>query len=366
MKITLMHPPLDDPTIPYHSMAYLAGHLSSNGFPDVSIRDVNIEFVNYCLEENTILFFKNEMARRLKEFESKSLLSLSGQEEYYGLWSGTDSDGAGIQKAAEGLRDKEKFLDFELYKKDVKLLSRYFRSLGALAYPSEISNFRHMSRGRYSIYNMADLINTDLREKICYPFTIFFQDRLANDPRLKQTDCFGISIVYDHQLVYALYLASALRRTWPDKLIVLGGTSISQLYKYLKDKSRMKAFFDVCDAIVVGEGETAICEIAQRDGYVQDANIPNTITYDAKTDRVRFPAHIHYENVNSLGKPLYNYQWDLYLSPERGINYAPTRGCYWNRCTFCDYGLNTDRPTSPWRERNIDRVIEDLKDALLT
>ena len=46
-----------------------------------------------------------------------------------------------------------------------------------------------------------------------------------------------------------------------------------------------------------------------------------------------------------------------------GINYAPTRGCYWNRCTFCDYGLNTDKPTSPWRERKIDQCISDLKEA---
>jgi hypothetical protein len=54
----------------------------------------------------------------------------------------------------------------------------------------------------------------------------------------------------------------------------------------------------------------------------------------------------------------------MYLSPERGINYSPTRGCYWNRCTFCDYGLNSDRPTSPWRERGIDQVIADLEQVL--
>ena len=35
MNITLAHPPLDDPTLPYHSTAYLAGHLAHNGFRDV-------------------------------------------------------------------------------------------------------------------------------------------------------------------------------------------------------------------------------------------------------------------------------------------------------------------------------------------
>ena len=54
MKITLMHPPLDDPTLPYHSTAYLMGHLIHNGFTQVFTRDLNIEFVNYCLQEKVV------------------------------------------------------------------------------------------------------------------------------------------------------------------------------------------------------------------------------------------------------------------------------------------------------------------------
>lgn len=63
---------------------------------------------------------------------------------------------------------------------------------------------------------------------------------------------------------------------------------------------------------------------------------------------------------------MYKHPWQLYLAPSRGINYAPTRGCYWNPCTFCDYGLNTAKPTSPWRERRIDQVITDLQTTIAT
>ncbi|MFC7478886.1 B12-binding domain-containing radical SAM protein [Luedemannella flava] len=38
----------------------------------------------------------------------------------------------------------------------------------------------------------------------------------------------------------------------------------------------------------------------------------------------------------------------------------PSRGCYWNKCTFCDYGLNTDGPTSPWRQDTVDTMIRDV------
>ena len=82
--------------------------------------------------------------------------------------------------------------------------------------------------------------------------------------------------------------------------------------------------------------------------------VNNLVSYDRAADRLHLPEFVHYENVATLGRPLFHYPWDLYLSPERGINYSPTRGCYWNRCTFCDYGLNTTKPTSPWRERQLE------------
>jgi len=366
MKITLMHPPLDDPTLPYHSTAYLTGHLAHNGFTEVSMRDVNIEFVNYCMETQSVENYYAEAERLIGEFEGQSALTFAEQEEYYTLWATSRIDSTDIARAAAGMRDKEAFLDFPAYLKNVNVILRYFNFLGSLSYPAEISNFRQMSRARFSIYNLTDLTNSDLRAKACRPFARFFDERLATDPELNDTDCFGISIVYDHQLIHAFYLAEALKKRWPDKLLLLGGTSISQMYKHMRDKTQMKRFFNLCDAIVVGEGETAITEIAAVKGdFSKNKFIPNLITYDRQRDEIQLPQAIHYENVAALGTPLYNHPWHLYLSPEKGINYAPTRGCYWNRCTFCDYGLNTDMPTSPWRERKIDQVVADLQRACL-
>jgi len=363
MKITLMHPPLDDPTLPYHANAYLKGHLLHNGFANVSMRDINVEFVNYCMEEPVVECFYAEGERRLGDLGRRNTLSFREQEEFYALWTTNRIPGSVIQQVARNFRDEKAFLDFETYLESVRRMNRYFHFLGALSYPAEITNFKQMSRSRYSMYNLRDLFDQNLREKICYPFMRFFEERLCLDEELAATDCFGISIVYDHQVAHALTLAGLLRKVWPEKMLLLGGTSISQIYKHLKDKSQLRHFFSLCDAIVVGEGETAICEIADSEGSLASKKIPNTITYDALKDEVLLPTYIHYENVPVLGKPVYDYSWDLYLSPARGINYAPTRGCYWNRCTFCDYGLNTDRPTSPWRERPIDRVITDLADA---
>ena len=363
MKITLIHPPLDDPTIPYHSTAYLAGHLNHNGFSDVRMRDLNIEFVNYCLEPTTVNSFYEEGERRLRAHGHAANLGFQDQEQYYALSLAPHVDAVELQSAAMALRKNETFLDYPTYVASVNRLTAYFGFLGALSYPADIDSFTVKTRGRVSIYNLADLFNTDLAARVCHPLVRYFEDRLCHDADVATTDLFGISIVYDHQLLYALHLARLLKQRWPEKSLVLGGTAISQLYKYLKDKSQMKRFFQLCDAVVIGEGETAICQIAASLEKLHNGSpFMNTITYNRATDVIAFPV-VNYEDVSKLGAPTYQHPWDLYLAPERGINYSPTRGCYWNRCTFCDYGLNSDRPTSPWRERRIDQVISDLKTA---
>jgi hypothetical protein len=363
MKITLIHPPLDDPTIPYHSLAYLAGHLKHNGFNDVTMRDVNIEFVNYCFEPQNINSFYEEAEERLVHLAKLDSLNFHEQESYISLWLHKRVSEEALLEAVRGLREKEAFLDYPTYLKNVDLILKYFVFLGVLSYPSEFAHFRQMARAKFSIYHLDDLLSTKLNGDICRLFGRFFSERLANDPVFKETDCFGISMVYDHQLMHAIYLSRAIKERWPDKSVIFGGTAISQLYKYLKDKKQIRRFFTLCDAIIAGEGETAVCEIGSigKDFPRKAADVANLISYDPARNEVVFPKRIHYEDLKSLGRPLYDYPWDLYLAPARGINYAPTRGCYWNRCTFCDYGLNTEMPTSPWRERKIEQVVEDLK-----
>lgn len=362
MKIVLAHPPLDDPTIPYHSTAYLAGHLVHCGFTDVAIRDVNIEFVNWTFEPQVFSAFTEETAKRRSGFEQRAGLSFTEQEEYLGLWRRRPVSLDDLQRAAAGMRDRDSFLSFPEYKAHRATILDYLEILGALSYPCGLTNFNQSSRGRFSQYNFRDLFNEALTARICQVFDRYLDERLAGDPEFTAADCLGLSIVYDHQLFHALHMARWAKRRWPTKQVLLGGTAISQLYKYVRDKQLMKTFFTVCDGIVVGEGETALCQLADSGGQVVPGmKVHNLISYDRAADRLHLPDVVHYENVAALGRPLFRYPWELYLAPERGINYSPTRGCYWNRCTFCDYGLNASKPTSPWRERKIDQVVEDLR-----
>jgi hypothetical protein len=362
MKLTLIHPPLDDPTVPYHSTAYLKGHLRANGFHDVEMRDVNIEYVNWLLQPETVTAMNESAEIAVRQLAASGTLGFEAQESYYGLLAIGRSDPVKVARAANEMRELNSFLDFPRYVENLTAVTNYMNMLGVLSYPAENNAFSQMTRGRYSTASMKDLLSEDLGRQACGPFSRYFDECIANETCFMQTGVFGISIVYDHQLYHAFHLARMLKQRWPEKPILFGGTAISQLYKYLKDKTRIKEIFPLCDAIVIGEGETAICEIMAAKGDLSSGEFTNTITYRKDRDQLSIPT-VRYENLAALASPAYDHDWKLYLSPERGINYSPTRGCYWNRCTFCDYGLNTDKPTSPWRERKIDQVIEDLSQA---
>jgi hypothetical protein len=75
--------------------------------------------------------------------------------------------------------------------------------VGALSYPSEYEGFCPVTRGRFSIGSMQDLLNPDLGERTCMPFIRYFNDFIKRDPAFAATDLFGVSIVYDHQLCHA-------------------------------------------------------------------------------------------------------------------------------------------------------------------
>jgi anaerobic magnesium-protoporphyrin IX monomethyl ester cyclase len=359
-----MHPPLDDPTMPYHSTAYLLGALRAHGVAQASIRDINIEFVSWSLEPDRIRAFYREVDVRKAAFLRCDRMTMAEQDEYWHLCGSVRQNPTRIAAAAQEMRMPEAFLDYERYQINVACIRDYFSLLGALSYPAGINDFRHTSNGKFSLYNLNDLFDNRLSERTVYPFAQFFDQQLVFDAELQNAECLGLSIVYDHQLMHAMWFARRLKTLWPEKFIIIGGTAISQYYKHLSNKQNMKRFFDACDVIVVGEGETAICNIADCKGKIESlSESPNTITYSRDSDTLYLPQKIHYENVAKLPAPIYSHLWDLYLAPYRGINYSPTRGCYWNRCTFCDYGLNDTKPTSPWRERPVDLVVADLKES---
>ncbi|MGE5803808.1 MAG: B12-binding domain-containing radical SAM protein [Gemmatimonadota bacterium] len=363
-RLTLVHPPLADPTVPYHSTAYLAGSLKARGFRDVTQRDANIEFVDWCLSERTFAGLVEEARDRRERLAAKSELRLDEQAEFYELWRLDEIGYDAVADAVTTQRNLDRFLDFDAYERSVRMLRTYFGLVGVLSHPGAIDDFTLVTNERFSFTSLADLSNVDLSRRVCWPFYRFLDEVWARDPVIDRTTCLGISITYQHQLFHALALARWFRTRWPDRKVLLGGTEVSQIYRSIRDKAELRSLFAVCDGLVIGEGETAIGEIAEA-GFelAPGARIQNTVTYDSQRDEVYLPTTIAYEDLRSIAPPDYDPPWDLYLSPVRAVNYSPTRGCYWNRCAFCSYGLSDDAPTAPWRTRPVEWAAGELADT---
>jgi len=362
-RFTLVFPPLSDPTTPYHSTAYLAGSLKARGFGEPAQRDANAEFVNWCLSERIYADMVGEARDRTRRLGAKSELRLDEQGEFYEFWSRREIAYEDLAHAVATQRSLERFLDFDAYARSVQMIRDYFGLISGLSHPGAIDDFVLVTNGRFSFTSFADLLNEELSQRVCWPFYRFLDESWARDPVIGSTTCLGISITYQHQLYHALALARWFRQRWPEKTVLLGGTEISQIYGRVRGKAALRALFALCDGFVVGEAESAICDIADNGFELKPGSkIQNLVTYDRARDELYLPQTIGYEDLQSVAPPHYDYAWDLYLSPMRAINYAPTRGCYWNRCAFCSYGLSDDAPTAPWRVRPAELAAQELAD----
>ena len=107
----------------------------------------------------------------------------------------------------------------------------------------------------------------------------------------------------------------------------------NDLVKNLDEPNQIWAIFSDADAAVVGEGEQAFNSILQAVDMKLDLPNDNGVICNRKEQLVKLSTS--YIDVSTLPSPEYGI-WNLggFWSPEPVLLYSPTRGCYWNKCTF--------------------------------
>src|SRR5262249_30617212 len=119
--------------------------------------------------------------------------------------------------------------------------------------------------------------------------------------------------------------------------------------------------------LVVGEGEPAIIpllEAVRGDAKLDD--VPNLAFVDRETGRFVTTERVVPPDLDALPAPIYEVpEFGYYLTPLPVVLLAPTRGCYWDRCAFCSYGLRLEgRATAPYREISPPRLVDHLRQVL--
>ncbi|WP_322614505.1 B12-binding domain-containing radical SAM protein [Pseudomonas sp. BIC9C] len=361
--VLIINPPIVDPTMPPHFAAYLVGAMKNSGLAcSIRFDDLNVSILNHLTSAQGFDTVQRECDMLLENIKKKKELSKLDELQYKHISQIFGLTHEAIAEARSILTSTTKFYEFGQYQGAANLISRYIDATTATALPGMYS-FWELDLSTYGDLSSADdLSDPTFLELLCKPFQHFLDPYL--DSIAESNPCLiGISCNYISQLPYAINIARNLLSRNCSLNICIGGTEITDIYKNINKLSDLWRIFPPEIALVIGEGESAFTTLAKAclggtkaiEGHIHHPNIVTSLCLSRKNSS-------YVEDINNIGTPDYSiYKMEDYWSPEPVILYSPTRGCYWNKCTFCDYGLNFNSPTSPSRERDLSGLRTDLK-----
>lgn len=379
MDRLLIHPPFADPTQPYLSLPTLKGHLRSKGL-DATVFDANVEAARWLMSHEAAHMTARKIGSRFVNLNRKPFLSFDEAREYRALEAAREKveHFLGAQPApVDVFTTRELFFDAEQYSLARRRTDLYFEALSAAHWPYRFS----FNAATHNVLPWSfDLLESycdeqaspleALYERWLMPRAEWDWDEGAPPPfDVDDCDFVGLSVVFPSQIPEAVYLLKKLRARNPRLFLALGGPAVHQVVTHL-DPERKRRFFDWVDAIGMYEGEStleALFPLLERWRAAEGADerhallkgVPNLLTLDPSSGEcVLGPRETL--DLRTAEMPDYSdLDLDRYLAPGRTLLYAPTRGCYWGKCSFCYYGL-TETGTANYREVPVEKAVSEL------
>ncbi|UCB58812.1 MAG: RiPP maturation radical SAM C-methyltransferase [Thermoplasmatales archaeon] len=167
-------------------------------------------------------------------------------------------------------------------------------------------------------------------------------------------DLIGFSLNYG-QLLPSLAVAKKIKEQYPKKKIIFGGSRTVGELGIIALKTH-----PYIDYIVSGDGEEPLYQLALESKL---DTIPGLIY--RKENKICFNPS-QYIDMNTLPIPNYNsFYRDLlrassdiqqFFSYQGRIPIEISRGCWWNKCTFCNLNLQHKK----YREKSVEKIIDEL------
>jgi hypothetical protein len=332
--------------MPYVAVPLLTAVLRRLGHEVLQV-DANLEAVESLLRPEAITKLVARVSSRLVVLHGKPRLAHQEQLEIAelseALWAARGLE-ARILGAQAVFKDKDgaKFLDAAIYDEAVASVQAALEIIGAAYSPLELDFARF--RTPFSWLTPQEVARDAQAERD--PFRPWVAESLAPRLRLAGVSFVGLSVAFPGQLQPAWSMATALREELPDAYIVVGGPAVTQRLAPLAP-AMQQTVLGPFDAAVLFEGEQALCELVEahrqgrpRRGVIRGAPLASLAELPAP---------------DFDGLPL-----DRYLSPELVLPYDASRGCPWNRCAFCHYGL-AEHGTARYRARSPEVVASHLQ-----
>jgi anaerobic magnesium-protoporphyrin IX monomethyl ester cyclase len=347
MTVRFLYPPFADPTQPYASLPHLKGFLGAEGL-DVTVIDLNVEAAHALLAPAHIAEEAGHLAERFAALNGRATLNGAEQMEYLALLHARPAALRGLApggSAVQTFMHAGRFYDRRQYRPARDQAEDAMACLSANRFPFGFS-FNRAAHAAVP-WNLA-LLETYFRQRRS-PLDPLYR-RLFAQWRLAPEDVVGISLTFISQIPETFYLLHLLRQEAPAVFTLLGGTCAQQILRHAPEAIRQK-ILNLASAACPFEGEACLSQLlsalaaapphetaAQR--FDRLRGVPNLWLSDP-TDGRRHAGPVKITDLTCSPAPDYSdLDLDRYLAPSRTLLFAPTRGCYWNRCSFCDYGLN--------------------------
>ncbi len=348
MKVLLTFPPFCFINTPYPSVPVLLGQLKAMGI-EAEGADLNLDFFKEKLTQEGIKEaidsaekIIDEIPEKYKKISSKSkeYRKLSRDEKILVLKKEKISHFLKkhrakiinsykyINTAKNVLRGNDFYNPDSLYKA-YKIIYDAISIIFLPYTPSEIQKL-------YYTYEIKLYKNTynDIKEQLykpeVNPFIEFFSKKIESG-FFDKYDLVGISIPSLSQLVPGFTLARLLKAKGIK--VCLGGNLLTRTVDVFK--SNMEIFETICDYLLVGEGEESIVNLVEAIDKKKDfSNVPGLVFFQNNELKANPVDKIALNKVAPISFD--GYDLSEYLTPEIVLSLQISKGCYWNKCTFCD------------------------------
>lgn len=318
MEIALSAVPPWFPNQPYLSVPLLTGILRTAGH-QVRQFDLNLQFYEKMFDAG---FLEGYLNRHLP---ADALLPPSRQE----LWASRHEVMDSLEDALLIVRGPD-FYDPAKLREAAETLEIGLR-LASLPFP-EVTLSLGDCKYSFDAFEPAEVARF-IGDETRNPFLNYFCGEHLPEICKAPPQLYGISVTTHEQLIPALTLCFLLRKHCPQVRIVLGGDIIGRIHAALV---AMPELWDLADYLVCGYGEEAIRLLPQAiAGDVPWSAVPNLI-YHGPDGTVR-TARKKSVDMQHLPYPDFDgFSLDRYLSPVCVLPVELSKGCYWDRCAFCE------------------------------
>lgn len=362
MNILLIFPPVSDPRGPHLGPACITASLRKAGH-SVTVRDLD-------LETTLLLLTPAELNRHVRMAEQR--LEKLADDDKHSNWETL----AWRQKLFQHLEDARAHIHrTDAYVETLRTASFYTPSNyyqarkgidTCLSFVAACHDFRlsykidgQVFSTRYNEAFLSELLEA-VDDTDYTLFSQLYSTRILPEIISDAPDITGISILNHQQIIPGLTIARLLKKA--GLTVVIGGTLFSKFTDFL---SSCKAFSHFCDGIIAYEGDTAMVALAdavKNNGLNDLSRVPNLIWFNGKTVVANTPFFA--EELTALPTPDFDgFPLTSYLAPATVLPFNLGKGCYWNRCFFCEIPLiNNCAGGSSYRIKPAKLIVDQLEE----